>query len=41
MKITKQDKLILLENIEGNTSWFNDKEYKIFKSIIETIRNKR
>ena len=33
---SEDEKLILLENIEANTLWFNDKEDKIFKSSTNT-----
>ena len=31
--MTHQEKKILLENIEGNTTWFNKKEKEIFNQI--------
>ena len=40
MKITKKEKIDLLENIEGNTTWFNSHEIAIFKSIVKDIATK-
>ena len=34
---SEDEKLILLENIEANTLWFNDKEDKIFKAIVNIV----
>ena len=36
-KITKKEKINLLENIDGNVTWFNLNEVKIFKSIVSDI----
>tara|TARA_R110002012_G_C11647863_1_gene611161 strand:+ start:2070 stop:2219 length:150 start_codon:yes stop_codon:yes gene_type:complete len=40
MDITLKEKLILIENIEGNTTWFNDREKEVFKSIKYDIKTK-